>query len=99
MDDKCGLINKKNPCRCARKTAAYIRLGFVDPVKLNFQREVVTSIEKVAERKVGQYTNEVLSEYKKLYQQHPFLKSPEGLASIHKLLSSNDVRDTFNFDQ
>lgn len=41
MDNKCGLINKKNPCRCARKTSSYIKLGFVDPVHLHFQRDAI----------------------------------------------------------
>lgn len=99
MDNKCGLINKKNPCRCARKTAAYIRFGFVDPVNLHFQKDVISTVEKTVERKVEAYTNEVLSEYKKLYQEHPLLKCPEGLESIRKLLSSDGLRDTFNLEQ
>lgn len=44
MDNKCGLINKKNPCRCARKTSSYIKLGFVDPVHLHFQRDAIAAI-------------------------------------------------------
>lgn len=99
MDNKCGLINKSNPCRCARKTAAYIRFGFVDPVNLHFQKDVISTIEKTAERKVEAYTNEVLSEYKRLFQNHPFLKSSEGVESIRKLLSSDGLRKTFNLEQ
>jgi RNA polymerase sigma factor (sigma-70 family) len=98
MDNKCGLINKKNPCRCARKTAGYIKLGFVDPVKLHFQREAIATVENAARGKVESYTTQVLSEYKKLFGQHPFLKAPEGLDSIKALLSSEAVRKTFNFD-
>jgi RNA polymerase sigma factor (sigma-70 family) len=99
MDSKCGLINKNNPCRCARKTAGFIKLGFVDPVNLHFQKDTVASIEKVAGQKVEAYSNEVLVEYKKLYQEHPFLKSPEALEAIRKLLSSDELRHTFNIDR
>jgi RNA polymerase sigma factor (sigma-70 family) len=99
MDSKCGLINKNNPCRCARKTAGFIKLGFVDPVNLHFQKDTVASIEKTAGQKIEAYSNEVLSEYKKLYQQHPFLKSPKGIESIRKLLSSDELRNTFNIDR
>lgn len=98
MNSKCGLINKKNPCRCARKTAGFIKLGFVDPVHLHFQKDVISSMEKIVERKVEAYSNDVLSEYRELYLKHPFIKSPEGLAFIQKLLSSETVRQTFNFD-
>lgn len=98
MDNKCGLINKKNPCRCARKTAGYIKLGFVDPVKLYFQKDAIATIDKVAHGKVESYTSEVLSEYRKLFGQHPFLKAPDSLKSIQALLSSEVIRKTFNLD-
>ncbi len=29
MNDRCGLINQSNPCRCARKTRSFIEKGYV----------------------------------------------------------------------
>lgn len=98
MDNKCGLINKKNPCRCARKTASYIKLGFVDPISLHFQRDAITTIDSMAVDKVEAYSNDVLSEYKTLFGQHPFLKAKEVRESIQALLSSETIRKTFNLD-
>lgn len=98
MDGNCGLINKKNPCRCAKKTAAYIKLGFVDPVNLHFQKDVIASVDQVLVKKVDDYSNKVLSDYKTIYQQHPFLKAEDRLDSIRKLLSSDNIRKTFNFE-
>ncbi|WP_420570842.1 RNA polymerase sigma factor [Kordia sp.] len=98
MDNKCGLVNKNNPCRCARKTAGFIKMGFVDPVNLHFQKNTITSINKVIDKKIETYKNQVLSEYQKLYQEHPFLQSPDKLKSIKKLLSSKTIKETFNFD-
>jgi RNA polymerase sigma factor (sigma-70 family) len=98
MDNKCGLINKKNPCRCARKTASYIKLGYVDPVSLHFQRDAIATIDNVAPDKVESYSNDVLSEYRTLFGQHPFLKAKELVESIHALLSSEKIRKTFNLD-
>src|SRR5262249_14095221 len=31
MNDKCGLVNRANPCRCAKKTRGFIQAGYVDP--------------------------------------------------------------------
>jgi RNA polymerase sigma factor (sigma-70 family) len=98
MNDKCGLINKKNPCRCARKTASYIKLGFVDPVSLHFQRDTIATIDEVAPRKVETYSGDVLQEYRELFGQHPFLKATEVRESIQTLLSSDSVRKTFDLD-
>lgn len=36
MADRCGLVDPANPCRCARKTAGFIRAGIVDPDRLQF---------------------------------------------------------------
>jgi RNA polymerase sigma factor (sigma-70 family) len=98
MNDKCGLINKKNPCRCARKTASYIKLGFVDPVSLHFQRDTIATIDEVAPKKVDTYSGDVLQEYRELFGQHPFLKATEVGKSIQTLLSSDTVRKTFDLD-
>jgi len=98
MDNKCGLINKNNPCRCARKTAGFIKMGFVDPVNLHFQKNTITNINNVIDKKVETYKGEIISEYQKLFQEHPFLQSPEKLESIKNLLSSKTIKETFNFD-
>jgi RNA polymerase sigma factor (sigma-70 family) len=36
MNDKCGLVNPANPCRCANKTRGFIQAGYVDPKHLLF---------------------------------------------------------------
>jgi len=38
MNDKCGLVNKANPCRCAKKTRAFMKAGYVDPQNRLFAR-------------------------------------------------------------
>lgn len=96
MNDKCGLINKNNPCRCARKTAGFIKMGYVDQGSLHFQKDTIASINQVIDKKVEAYSNEVLAQYQKLFQDHPFLQKPDHLASIKALLSSEAVKATFN---
>ena len=98
MDNKCGLINKNNPCRCARKTAGFIKMGFVDPVHLHFQKNTITSINKAIDQKLDTYENQVMQQYRALFQEHPFLQSPEKLTSIKRLLSSKAIKETFNFN-
>ncbi len=36
MNDQCGLVNGANPCRCAKKTQAFMKAGYVDPNNLLF---------------------------------------------------------------
>ncbi len=98
MDNKCGLVNKSNPCRCARKTAGFIKMGFVDPIHLHFQKNTIANINKVIDKKIETYQGDVMSEYQKIFQEHPFLQSPDKLESIKNLLSSKTIKETFNFD-
>ena len=96
MDQKCGLINTNNPCRCANKTKTFIKMGCVDPVNLHFQKSVIDSIENVLEKKVDQFSNDVHDKYQRLYQTHYFLEGPESIKCILDMIESDEVRDTFN---
>src|ERR1700753_395578 len=49
MNERCGLVNKSNPCRCAKKTRAYIKAGFVDPNNLVFNTRYKKNIYEVSE--------------------------------------------------
>lgn len=44
MNDKCGLVNPANPCRCAKKTRGFIQAGYVDPGRLLFARDRVQRV-------------------------------------------------------
>lgn len=50
MNDKCGLVNPDNPCRCEKKTRAFMAAGYVDPRSLRFAREHVVTVREVAAR-------------------------------------------------
>lgn len=79
MNDKCGLINKDNPCRCARKTRAFMMAGFVDKDDLKFQRDRVSSIDRQAPRDAGVVYEKLTNDYPALFRQHPFA-DPKTLA-------------------
>ncbi len=38
MQNKCGLVDPKNSCRCSLKTKAFVSDGIVDPENLQFTR-------------------------------------------------------------
>lgn len=96
MQEKCGLINKNNPCRCAKKTAGFIKQGYVDPSHLHFQKNTIATIDKVIGKKLEAYQEGMMEQYRALYQQHPFVKSPNHLSSIKELLASKSVKEIFN---
>src|SRR4030095_7267451 len=74
MQNQCGLINKANPCRCAKKTRAFMTAGYVDPENLLFARKHVTRVREVA-RKTSNQIDSLDAAYAEIHRDHPFLES------------------------
>lgn len=91
MQDKCGLVNTANPCRCAKKTLGFIKAGHIDPNNLRFARERVTHVRDVAPRLSDEIAG--LNEaYAEVYRDHPFQSSPDFVARLRELLSRPELR-------
>ncbi len=57
MAGQCGLVDPANPCRCTKKTRAFIRFGIVDPERLQFnsarRRLVESEVQRVTQGEDG----------------------------------------------
>lgn len=93
MQDKCGLVNASNPCRCAKKTRGFIDAGHIDPANLRFARERVTHVRDVAERAADEIAG-LDAAYAEVYRDHPFQTSPDSVARVRELLNRPDIRAT-----
>src|SRR5262245_10495425 len=85
MQEQCGLVNKANPCRCAKKTRAFMEAGYVDPRNLLFARAHVTRVRDVAPRVHDDITALDLA-YAEVHRDHPFQPSPDFVAVLRGLL-------------
>ena len=91
LDNKCGLVNEANPCRCAKKTQGFIKAGYVDPQKLIFAREHMTRVRDVAGKKCEDLS--ALDEaYAELHRDHPFHQPRDFVASLRKLINRTDFK-------
>ncbi|MEO8666487.1 MAG: RNA polymerase sigma factor [Ignavibacteria bacterium] len=98
MTDKCGLMDKNNPCHCAKKTKLMMNAGHVNPDKLQFTSAHVRSIEKVAPQKISEFTDLAEEKASKLFREHPFQESPDFVKSLRDILESRDFKNIFNFN-
>jgi RNA polymerase sigma factor (sigma-70 family) len=75
MQGRCGLVNPNNACRCARKTAAFIRDGIVDPNRLLFARGHIGHVASV----VGDYEQQVgeLMHQAQAHPIYPLFEAPQ----------------------
>lgn len=86
-----GLINRANPCRCAKKTRGFMNAGYVNPENLLFAREHITRVREVA-RKTCDDMESLDAAYAEVHRDHPFLEPPDFVASVRNLLNSPDFK-------
>ena len=91
MHDKCGLVNRTNPCRCVKKTRGFIQAGYVDPANLLFARARLQQVREA----VPAVRDAILTldqQYAEIYREHPFYESPDLVQALRRLLESPDFR-------
>ncbi len=91
MNDKCGLVNQANPCRCAKKTRGFVQAGYVDPQNLLFARERVQRVREIVQAKSEAITT-LDEQYAAIYRDHPFYKSPDLVGALRRLVESPEFR-------
>jgi RNA polymerase sigma factor (sigma-70 family) len=94
MNERCGLVNRDNACRCDRTTRGFMQAGYVDPADLLFARARVRHVRELAERRTAE-----IAAYEDLcvevFREHPFYEPPDLSARIREVMQSPEFRDTF----
>ncbi|MFK5879819.1 MAG: RNA polymerase sigma factor [Flavobacteriaceae bacterium] len=98
MNNKCGLINKKNPCKCAKKTKSFIEAGHVNPKNLLFYPKHKSYIESISLEKQDEMEGYFYSEYRNLYRNQTLLSNKEFSQELNKILTSKKVKSLFNLN-
>jgi RNA polymerase sigma factor (sigma-70 family) len=91
MNDKCGLVDPANPCRCEKKTRGFIQAGYVDPTNLLFARARIRQVRDVVPRTYEALTA-LDAQCARLFREHPFYKAPDIVPMLRRLLSTEEFR-------
>jgi len=92
MNDTCGLVNAANPCRCARKTKAFIQEGWVDPQRLKFTSAHV-SRQKQAAPSLSRQLDTLELRAAALFREHPWVDAPDLAVRIIQLMRDASPSD------
>jgi RNA polymerase sigma factor (sigma-70 family) len=85
MNNKCGLVNQSNPCRCARKAIGFMRNGWLDPNNRQFSKDRIAAINDVAPDHLHEL--QVLDrQHAELYRRQPFLAGPDLANQLRDIL-------------
>src|ERR1700745_1683858 len=90
MSDKCGLVNQAHPCRCAKKTRAFIQAGYVDPENLLFVRERIGEVREAAP-KVHEALSTLDEKCAEIFRGHPFYKAPDLAPMLRRLVARTHI--------
>ena len=93
MNQRCGLVNRKNPCRCQGKTAGFVRLGLVDPDRLVFTSEHVVKARDIARRRSKEAMETVDDLHERIFREHPVLLTKSRV--LGDILANATVREVF----
>ena len=98
MENKCGLINPNNPCRCAKKTKGFMKDGLIDQSRLQFKPELVKQIREIAIENNAKLDNLIEGKYLKFFGQHPYEGKEVSEELIKTILFNKDIIDLFRLN-
>lgn len=99
MNDKCGLVNKNNSCRCPKKTRGFIEKGFVNPEQMKWNSNFSKRIFELSDEKAAIMAEERDMIYHRLYKEHPFKDTAnKSEAILTEILDNNDFTNTFELN-
>ena len=88
MQNKCGLINSANPCRCAKKTRGFMQMGFLDPNRLQFTKTRLARINEVAPDRLSELES-LDRQHAELFREHAFLAPPNIASTLRELIKQS----------
>jgi hypothetical protein len=97
MDDRCGLVNEANACRCAGKTKACIAAGLVDPRHLRFTPEHLARVREVVASQAHLADEALQCRVDATFKDRPALPPPDMVAIVRKLLKQPGLQQLVRF--
>jgi RNA polymerase sigma factor (sigma-70 family) len=98
MENKCGLMNPNNPCRCAKKTKGFIKDGLIDLSKSGFKPERIKEIREIALENNSKLDNLIEGKYITFFRQHPYENKDLMEELLKSLLSNKEIVELFRLN-
>jgi RNA polymerase sigma factor (sigma-70 family) len=95
MDNKCGLMNPDNPCRCHKKVKGFIRDGIIDPQTNQFLPAAIETIGAMAPEKNKELDKLMEGKYLPFFTSQPYENMEDEDGLVNSLLDDPDVRSLF----
>lgn len=98
MQNKCGLINKENPCRCHKKVTFATEQGIIDAKNLLLNRKEYSTFKAQLEPDADFLVDDSELKYAELHQDHSFKTKFEKKNFLIKLLEDANWKTRLNLN-
>ena len=98
MNNKCGLVNEKAPCKCRNKVSEFIRQGWHTVDNINFYRKNATKVNELISKKINRFDNTVHHDFVELYRNHPFYEPPDLTEWLKRTLERQEFKEIFDLN-
>lgn len=95
MQNKCGLVNKANPCRCHRKTLGFMKAGYVDKENIRFAARHYENMKIFSEENADALCD-FDNEYGQMFRNLPAYDANRSVLTVQSLLNSDEFKKTFS---
>lgn len=91
MNNKCGLVNKNNPCRCPKKAKALKKMGALTEDNMIFTKEFRATISEFVEEQHPILKNSIDETYTELYRDHPAKRDFSKETIVSEILDNESI--------
>jgi len=98
MNERCGLLNESNPCRCRRKTQAAIDAGLVDPDNLRFDMKYLHRVKDFVAEETHRVDAGMEAKLHGILRDQPLYSAPDFKRVLRILLRRGDLGRIVNFN-
>ena len=98
LTGRCGLLDERGSCRCARKTRGFIQQGIVDPARLRSSPIHLDRARKASTEGVRVLQGCVEQAYAELLRGQPLTESVDFAAILRTVLEQGDVRRALDLE-
>ena len=98
MNDKCGLVNRDNPCRCPKKAKALREMGALNPERMEFNLGHRNKIAQYVEANYAESGERFAAKITELYRDHPTREDFGKETLVREVLENDDLMGYFKSD-
>jgi RNA polymerase sigma factor (sigma-70 family) len=98
MKNKCGLIDKSNPCRCHKKVTVSIEAQIIDAKNLLYNRKEFSTFRAQLEQDANYLVDESEIKYMELHGNHSFKTRFDKKEFLTQLLEENAWKNRLNLN-